>query len=53
MNPVTAFLTFVVMAAGIAVGQWANPYLALPLFAVAAIIAMSLAMASEREDSPT
>ena len=46
MNPITAFLVFLLILAGLAVGQWVNPYLALPFFAAAAIIAASLKMAN-------
>ncbi|MEO8387953.1 slipin family protein [Polaromonas sp.] len=49
MNPITLFLTFVFILAGLAVGQWVNLYLALPLFAAAAIVAMSLKMANAWE----
>src|ERR1019366_6835366 len=46
VNPITAFLVFLLILAGLAVGQWVNPYLALPFFAAAAIIAASLKMAN-------
>jgi regulator of protease activity HflC (stomatin/prohibitin superfamily) len=46
MNPVTAFLTSLLVLAGLAAFQWVGPYLALPLFGVAAIVAMSLKMAN-------
>ena len=46
MNPITLFLVFVVVLAGLATGQWVNLYLALPFFGVAAIIALSLKMAN-------
>jgi regulator of protease activity HflC (stomatin/prohibitin superfamily) len=46
MNPVTAFLVFVCIVAGLAAGYWANPYLASAFFATAAIIAASLKMAN-------
>jgi regulator of protease activity HflC (stomatin/prohibitin superfamily) len=46
MNPVTAFLVFVFVLAGLAIGNWVNPYLALVFFGVAAIIALSLKMAN-------
>ena len=36
----------IAIVAGLAVGQWVNPYLALPFFAVAVIVAMSLKMAN-------
>ncbi len=46
MNPVTAFLVFVCIVAGLAAGHWANLYLASVFFVVAAIIAASLKMAN-------
>ncbi len=46
MNPITSFLVFVLILAGLAVGNWVNAYLALAFFAVAAVIAMSLKMAN-------
>jgi len=46
MNPITSSLVFVLVLAGLAAGRWVNLYLALPIFAVAAIIAMSLKMAN-------
>jgi regulator of protease activity HflC (stomatin/prohibitin superfamily) len=46
MNPVTAFLVFVCIVAGLATGHWANLYLASVFFAAAAIIAASLKMAN-------
>ncbi len=46
MNPITSFLVFVLALAGLAAGLWVNLYLALPLFAVAAIVATSLKMAN-------
>jgi regulator of protease activity HflC (stomatin/prohibitin superfamily) len=46
MNPITAFLVFVCILAGLAVGYWVNPYLALVFFGAAAIIATSLKMAN-------
>ena len=45
MNPVTAFLVFVCIVAGLATGHWVNLYLASVFFAAAAIIAASLKMA--------
>jgi len=41
MNPVTLFLSAVVMLAAFAVGALVNPYLALPVFIVAILIALS------------
>src|ERR1700691_2653611 len=46
MNPVTSFLVFACLVAGLAVGYLVNPYLAFPLLAAAAVIAMSLKMAN-------
>jgi len=46
MNPVTSFLVFGFALAGLAMGRWANPYLAAPFFLVAVVIAMSLKMAN-------
>jgi regulator of protease activity HflC (stomatin/prohibitin superfamily) len=46
MNPVTAFLVFACMIAGLAVGYYGNPYLGFAFFAAAALIAMSLKMAN-------
>ena len=42
MNPVTSFLVFACLAAGLAAGYLVSPYLAFPLLAAAALIAMSL-----------
>ena len=42
MNPITAFLVFVLVLAGLAAGQWVNLHLALPVFIAAAIVAASL-----------
>ncbi len=46
MNPITSFLVFILIIAGLAVGMWVNAYLALVFFALAAVIAMSLKMAN-------
>ena len=46
MNPITAFLVFVLVLAGVATVQWVNLYLALPFFAAAALVAVSLKMAN-------
>lgn len=46
MNPITTFLVFVLILAGLATGQWVNPYLAVVFFGAAAVIAMSLKMAN-------
>jgi hypothetical protein len=40
MNPVTAFLVFVCLVAGVGVGYFGNQYLAFALFAVGAVIAL-------------
>ena len=46
MNPVTAFLVFAFLVAGVAAGYFVNPYLGFAFFAGAAVIAMSLKMAN-------
>ncbi|MGO8753977.1 MAG: SPFH domain-containing protein [Gallionellaceae bacterium] len=46
MNPITSFLVFVLILAGLAAGNWVSEYLALAFFAVAVIIALSLKMAN-------
>ena len=46
MNPITSFLVFVFILAGLAAGIWGSHYLAFPFFAVAVITAMSLKMAN-------
>jgi len=46
MNPVTSFLVFAFLLAGLAAGYLVSPYLAFPLLAAAALIAMSLKMAN-------
>jgi regulator of protease activity HflC (stomatin/prohibitin superfamily) len=46
MNPVTAFLVFTCLVAGVAVGYLVSPYPALAFLAAAAVIAMSLKMAN-------
>ena len=46
MNPVTSFLVFVLAVAGLAVGYRGNPYLAIPLLALAVLVAASLKMAN-------
>jgi regulator of protease activity HflC (stomatin/prohibitin superfamily) len=46
MNPITSFLVFVLILAGLAVGNWVSHYLALAFFVVAVIVAMSLKMAN-------
>ena len=49
MNPITSFLVFVLVLAGLAVGYWVNPSLGLLLFMAAAIVALSLKMANAWE----
>ncbi len=46
MNPITSFLVMVCILTGLALGNWVAPYLALPLFAAALLIALSLKMAN-------
>jgi regulator of protease activity HflC (stomatin/prohibitin superfamily) len=46
MNPVTSFLVFACMAAGLALGYFGHLYFGIACFAVAAVIAMSLKMAN-------
>jgi regulator of protease activity HflC (stomatin/prohibitin superfamily) len=46
MNPITLFLVFVCVLAGLAIGHWVNPSLASVFFGAAVIIAMSLKMAN-------
>ncbi|WP_176314727.1 slipin family protein [Burkholderia vietnamiensis] len=46
MNPVTLFLSAVVMLAALAVGALVNLYLALPVFIVAILIALSVKVAN-------
>jgi len=46
MNPITAFLVFACILAGLAMGYWVNPYLGLVFFGAAAIIATSLKVAN-------
>ena len=46
MNPIAAFLVFFFVLAGLAIGNWVNPYLAPVFFGVALIIGMSLKMAN-------
>jgi regulator of protease activity HflC (stomatin/prohibitin superfamily) len=49
MNPVTAFLVFAFVLAGVGAGYWVNPYIGVPFFAVATIVALSLKMANAWE----
>ena len=46
MNPVTSFLVFLCVVAGIACAYWVDPFLAFPFFLAAAIVAASLKMAN-------
>jgi hypothetical protein len=46
MNPITSLLVFVLALAALAAGLWVNLCLALPIFAVAAVVATSLKMAN-------
>jgi regulator of protease activity HflC (stomatin/prohibitin superfamily) len=46
MNPVTSFLVFACMVAGVASGYFGHLYFGVACFAVAAVIAMSLKMAN-------
>ena len=49
MNPITAFLVSVLILAGLALGNWVNNWLALPFFAVAVLLGLSLKMANAWE----
>lgn len=46
MNPITIFLVFACILAGLAIGNWVNSYLALVFFAAAVVIGLSLKMAN-------
>jgi regulator of protease activity HflC (stomatin/prohibitin superfamily) len=46
MNPITLFLSAAFALAGLAVGEWVDPYLAPPLFAIAVLIALSVKVAN-------
>ncbi len=46
MNPITAFLVFVCLLVGLAIGNWVNPYLGFAFFVVAVVIASSLKLAN-------
>jgi len=46
MNPITSFLVFVCVLAGLAVGNWVNLSLAFVFFAAAIVIALALKMAN-------
>ncbi|MGO9930751.1 MAG: slipin family protein [Steroidobacteraceae bacterium] len=46
MNPITAFLVFVLITSSIAAERWVNLYLAVALFVLAAVVAASLKMAN-------
>jgi len=49
LNPITLFLVFLLILAGLAIGQWVNPYLAFLFFGAAAVVALSLKMANTWE----
>ncbi len=46
MNPVTSFVVFVLVAAGLAIGYLVNPFVGLAFFLAAALISASLKMAN-------
>jgi regulator of protease activity HflC (stomatin/prohibitin superfamily) len=46
MNPVTSFLVFICLAAGLVIGYLMNPLLGLPFFLAAALVSASLKMAN-------
>src|SRR5690242_21104994 len=46
VNPITSFLVFALILAGLASGQWLSLYLAFLFFGAAAIVALSLKMAN-------
>ena len=46
MNPITSFLVFVLIFAGLAAGNWVSLYLGVAFFIAAVIVAMSLKMAN-------
>ena len=46
LNPITSFLVFVLILAGLASGQWVSLSLAFLFFGVAALVALSLKMAN-------
>jgi regulator of protease activity HflC (stomatin/prohibitin superfamily) len=46
MNPITSFLVFVFVLAGVAAGYFVNPYLGVLLLVIAALIGSSLKMAN-------
>src|SRR4249919_3332226 len=46
MNPITSFIVFACVLAGVATGYWFNPYAALIFLGPAALVAMSLKMAN-------
>jgi len=46
MNPITSFLVFICILAGVGTGYFVNPFLALVFFAAGAVIAASLKMAN-------
>jgi regulator of protease activity HflC (stomatin/prohibitin superfamily) len=46
LNPITAFLVFVCVVAGVAAGLWISPWLAMLFFLLGALVSMSLKMAN-------
>ncbi|MGC2456438.1 MAG: hypothetical protein WA435_00380 [Gallionellaceae bacterium] len=46
MNPITILLVFIVIIAGLAIGNWLSFYLVLPLIGAAVIIALTLKAAN-------
>jgi regulator of protease activity HflC (stomatin/prohibitin superfamily) len=46
MNPITSFLVFVFVLAGVAAGYFVNPYFGVLLLVIAALIGSSLKMAN-------
>ena len=46
MNPITSFVVFVLVAAGLAIGYLVNPFVGLAFFLAAALISASLKMAN-------
>src|SRR5664279_2173493 len=46
MNPITSFLVFICILAGVGTGYFVNPFLALVFFAAGAVIAASLKMSN-------
>jgi regulator of protease activity HflC (stomatin/prohibitin superfamily) len=46
MNPGTSFLVFLCLVAGVAAAYWIGPFLAIPFFIVAVLVAASLKVAN-------